>query len=101
MACTAANAPGRRHPHELLAAADLVRVGLAGSIASHRLQRGMARHERLSSIDYGTPLATHLEPGEVVSDVENHDNQTLWDANAFKLPKPASPAAHNGPVCRC
>jgi hypothetical protein len=26
-------------------------------------------------------------PGEVVNYVENHDNQTLFDANAFKLPR--------------
>ena len=30
------------------------------------------------------------EPGEVVNYVENHDNQTLFDANVFKLPRSTS-----------
>jgi pullulanase/glycogen debranching enzyme len=34
----------------------------------------------------GSPVGYVLEPGEVVNYVENHDNLTLFDNNAFKLP---------------
>jgi pullulanase len=41
----------------------------------------------LERIDYaGQPAGYVSEPGEVVNYVENHDNQTLFDANVFKLP---------------
>jgi pullulanase/glycogen debranching enzyme len=34
----------------------------------------------------GSPVGYVVEPGEVVNYVENHDNLTLFDNNAFKLP---------------
>src|SRR3990167_7223731 len=37
------------------------------------------------------------QPGEVVNYVENHDNHTLWDVNAFKLPL-ATPSAERARV---
>ena len=87
------NALGDATRTELLAATDLVRVGLAGSIASYRLQTQDGPMRPLSSIDYAhQPAGYAQEPGEVVNYVENHDNQTLWDANAFKLPQATSSA---------
>jgi len=42
----------------------------------------------LAQIDYkGQPAGYASEPGEVVNYVENHDNQTLFDVNVFKLPR--------------
>ena len=65
---------------DLQHAADLVRVGLGGTL------RGFPRELR-----YGDqPAGYAAEPSEVVNYVENHDNQTLFDANAFKLP-PGTP----------
>ena len=41
----------------------------------------------LQNIDYGGQPAGYVsEPAEVVNYVENHDNQTLFDINAFRLP---------------
>jgi pullulanase len=41
----------------------------------------------LDAIDYGgQPAGYVLEPTEVVNYVENHDNQTLFDIDVFKLP---------------
>ena len=40
-----------------------------------------------AEIAYGDHPAGYVsQPGEVVNYVENHDNHTLWDINAFKLP---------------
>lgn len=40
-----------------------------------------------AEIAYGDHPAGYVsQPGEVVNCVENHDNHTLWDINAFKLP---------------
>jgi len=76
----------------LRAAADLVRVGLAGSLRDYRLVARDGREVPLSSIDYnGQPAGYVAQPGDVVNYVENHDNQTLYDVNVFKLPRDTSP----------
>jgi len=68
-------------------AADLVRAGLAGSIRSYPLQTFDDSVKTLETIDYnGQPAGYVAEPGEVVNYVENHDNQTLFDIDVFKLP---------------
>ncbi|MCW5580309.1 MAG: DUF3372 domain-containing protein, partial [Luteimonas sp.] len=49
------------------------------------------RRTRLDGIDYkGQPAGYASQPGETVNYVENHDNQTLFDINAFKLPQDTS-----------
>ena len=74
-------------PQELLAAADLIRVGLAGSLRGFELTTWTGEKKRLAQIDYaGQPAGFASEPGEVVNYTENHDNQTLFDVNALKLP---------------
>jgi pullulanase-type alpha-1,6-glucosidase len=76
----------------LRAAADLVRVGLAGSLRDYRIVARDGREVPLSAIDYnGQPAGYVAQPGEVVNYVENHDNQTLYDVNVFKLPRDTSP----------
>jgi pullulanase/glycogen debranching enzyme len=72
-------------------AADMVRAGLAGSIRSYALQTFDNKVLPLASIDYnGQPAGYASEPSEVVNYVENHDNQTLYDNNVFKLPASTS-----------
>jgi pullulanase/glycogen debranching enzyme len=76
---------------DLLRTADLVRVGLAGTLAGYRLQTHDGTMRRLDQIDYaGQPAGFAHEPGEVVNYVENHDNQTLFDIHALKLPRGTS-----------
>ena len=78
---------GEHAPAELLKAADMVRVGLAGSIRSYPLTTYDGAVRKLEEIDYGgQPAGYASEPGEAVNYVENHDNHTLFDANVFKLP---------------
>ena len=75
-------------PEELLRAADLIRVGLAGSVRSYRMQTFDGKVRQLQDIVYGgnQPAGYASEPAEAVNYVENHDNQTLYDINALKLP---------------
>jgi pullulanase/glycogen debranching enzyme len=78
---------GAGNPADLSKAADLVRAGLAGSIRAYPLPTADDKTVTLEQIDYnGQPAGYASEPGEVVNYVENHDNQTLFDMNVFKLP---------------
>jgi len=84
---------GKRSPEDLLRAADMVRVGLAGSLRSYPLQTWQDRTVRLEQIDYsGQPAGYASQPGEAVNYIENHDNQTLYDIDVFKLPLATSTA---------
>ena len=85
---TAPNALADERPAaELLTTSDMVKVGLAGSIRSYRLATSDDQVKALEAIDYnGQPAGYASEPGEAVNYVENHDNQTLYDINVFKLP---------------
>ncbi|MFG6485850.1 alpha-1,6-glucosidase domain-containing protein [Roseateles sp. BYS78W] len=78
---------GGRSRSDLLDAADLIRVGLAGSLRGFELTTWRGEKKRLDAIAYGDqPAGFASEPGEVVNYVENHDNQTLFDVNTLKLP---------------
>ena len=87
-------APADTSATDLMRAADLVRVGLAGSLRDFRLATFDGRELPLAQIPYGggQPAGYVTSPGEVVNYVENHDNQTLYDLNAFKLPLGTSTA---------
>jgi pullulanase/glycogen debranching enzyme len=81
------NALSQATPEDLLRTADMVRVGLAGSIRSFAMLAYTGERKTLAQIDYaGQPAGYASQPSEVVNYVENHDNQTLYDSNAFKLP---------------
>lgn len=72
---------------ELLQAADMVRLGLAGSIKDYVLTTYDDLATPLWNVDYnGAPAGYVTEPAEVVNYVENHDNQTLFDIGVYKLP---------------
>ncbi|MGI8561566.1 MAG: alpha-1,6-glucosidase domain-containing protein [Luteimonas sp.] len=78
---------------DLLHAADLVRAGLAGTLADYRMVMADGAEKPLSRLDYkGQPAGYATQPSEVVNYVENHDNQTLFDINVFKLPGDTPPA---------
>ena len=79
---------GLRPVADLMKTADMVKVGLAGSIRSYRMQTFTGESKELQAIAYGgnQPAGYASQPGEVVNYVENHDNQTLYDINALKLP---------------
>ncbi len=71
---------------QLLKAADMVRVGLAGTVRDYSFITADNTPKTLEKIDYnGMPAGYAKQPGEVVNYVENHDNQTLFDVNAYIL----------------
>jgi pullulanase/glycogen debranching enzyme len=66
---------------------DIIKSGLAGSIRDFSLTTHWDAVQQLQQLDYnGQPAGYVSEPQEVVNYVENHDNQTLFDINAYKLP---------------
>ena len=80
-------APATLDSAHLMRAADMVRVGLAGTIRGYPLRNYRDETVPLERIDYaGQPAGYVSEPAEVVNYVENHDNQTLFDVSVFKLP---------------
>ncbi|MBL8353042.1 MAG: DUF3372 domain-containing protein [Burkholderiaceae bacterium] len=82
---------GGKSKTDLMWAADIIKVGLAGSIRSYTLTTHWDATKRLEEIDYnGQPAGYVTQPQEVVNYVENHDNQTLFDINAYKLPSGTS-----------
>ncbi len=81
-----ANASGQSRG-ELMWQADRIKASLAGSIRSFQMQTSWDANLRLDQIDVGgIPAGWVLEPGETVNYIENHDNLTLFDNNAFRLP---------------
>ncbi|MBV8605103.1 MAG: DUF3372 domain-containing protein [Pelomonas sp.] len=85
-----ADAP-RQSMDALDGAADLLRVSLAGSLRAYRLETWQGPTRPLAQIRYGDQPAGYVsEPGEVVNYVENHDNQTLFDIDALRLPAATS-----------
>lgn len=65
---------------------DIVRLGMAGNLANYVLidSKGMVRTGK--DVDYnGAPAGYTLAPSENISYVSKHDNQTLWDNNAYKI----------------
>jgi len=79
------------HGNGTAAQADLMRVGLAGTLDGYTMEARDGSRVPLSRIDYnGQPAGYASQPSEVVNYVENHDNQTLFDNNVTKLPVDAS-----------
>jgi pullulanase/glycogen debranching enzyme len=66
---------------------DLIKAGLAGSIKDYTLLTHWDATVQLKDLG-GAGFAA--EPTEVVNYVENHDNLTLFDVNAMKLPATTS-----------
>ena len=78
---------GTRPVSDLMRTSDMIKVGLAGSIRSYSLMTSNDETVELQAIDYnGQPAGYASSPDEVVNYIENHDNQTLFDINVFKLP---------------
>ena len=76
---------------EQMRQADLLRVGLAGTLRSVSFQTLDGQARRGDQIAYGDqPAGYASQPAEVVNYVENHDNQTLFDALVLKLPPQTS-----------
>jgi len=70
---------------------DLVRLGLAGNLKDYAFRTSDGTVRKGSEIDYnGQPAGYATEPDEVVTYVDAHDNETLWDSLTMKLPQATS-----------
>jgi pullulanase-type alpha-1,6-glucosidase len=77
----------------LLHLADLVRVGLAGNLADYAFTDRTGAVVTGAQVDYnGSPAGYNAIPHEAVNYVSKHDNETLYDALAYKLPQSTSMA---------
>jgi pullulanase-type alpha-1,6-glucosidase len=72
---------------EMLLSADQIRVGLAGNLAAYELEAADGTVRRGDQIDYlGSPAGYTQDPQEDITYISAHDNQTLYDINAYKAP---------------
>ena len=72
---------------ELRRAEALIRVGLAGTLMDYVTFDADGVVKPLRDIRYGDgPAGYASQPTEVVNYTENHDNLTLFDSNALRLP---------------
>ncbi len=72
---------------------DLVRLGMAGNLRDFRLLASDGTVRRGDQLDYnGQPAGYAGSPEEVVTYVDAHDNETLFDNLYLKLP-PGTPMA--------
>ncbi|MEW9529339.1 pullulanase-type alpha-1,6-glucosidase [Microbispora sp. NPDC049125] len=69
---------------------DLIKLGLAGNLRDFTFTGSAGTPVKGSEIGYnGSPAGYTSAPGESVTYVDAHDNETLYDALAFKLPRSA------------
>ena len=72
---------------------DLIKVGLTGNLADFRFTDSSGREVRGRDVDYnGQPAGYAAAPGDALAYADAHDNETLHDALAFKLPRATSAA---------
>ncbi|MCA0936801.1 pullulanase-type alpha-1,6-glucosidase [Vibrio alginolyticus] len=65
---------------------DIVRLGMAGNLAEFVLLDYTGETKLGKNVDYnGAPAGYTKYPSENISYVSKHDNQTLWDNNAYKI----------------
>lgn len=75
----------------LLRSTDLIKVGLAGNLANFTLTNSLGNVVRGEDVDYnGSPGGYTRDPQEVITYVEAHDNETLFDAIQLKAPAGAT-----------
>ncbi|MET9296008.1 pullulanase-type alpha-1,6-glucosidase [Streptomyces sp. NPDC003077] len=72
---------------------DLLKVGLTGNLADYTFTASDGRTVKGSQVDYnGAPAGYAAAPGDALAYADAHDNETLYDALAYKLPQRTSPA---------
>ncbi|MDQ1039107.1 pullulanase-type alpha-1,6-glucosidase [Streptomyces sp. V3I8] len=72
---------------------DLIKVGLTGNLAGYTFTDTAGKEVKGSEVDYnGAPAGYADAPGDALAYVDAHDNESLFDALAFKLPKDTSAA---------
>jgi pullulanase len=76
---------------DALRLADLVRVALSGTLRDYRFTDRNGALRSNAEIDYfGQRAGFAANPAETINYIEAHDNQTLFDINAMRLPQSTS-----------
>ncbi|KUM82230.1 pullulanase-type alpha-1,6-glucosidase [Streptomyces curacoi] len=72
---------------------DLIKVGLSGNLAGYRFTDTSGKEVKGSEVDYnGAPAGYADAPGDALAYADAHDNESLFDALAYKLPASTSAA---------
>ncbi|MEU6812743.1 pullulanase-type alpha-1,6-glucosidase [Streptomyces sp. NPDC046831] len=83
-----ANGTTAEQKARLLHYQDLIKVGLTGNLAGYRFTASDGREVTGADIDYnGAPAGYADAPGDALAYVDAHDNESLFDALTYKLPK--------------
>ncbi|SBT92862.1 alpha-1,6-glucosidases, pullulanase-type [Streptomyces sp. DI166] len=70
---------------------DLIKVGLSGNLADYRFTDTSGKEVKGAEVDYnGQPAGYADAPGDALAYADAHDNESLFDALAFKLPATVS-----------
>lgn len=89
---SAANGTPAEQKARLLHYQDLIKVGLSGNLADYTFTDTSGKRVKGAQVDYnGQPAGYAAAPGEALAYADAHDNETLYDALAFKLPAGTSP----------
>jgi len=79
--------------NRLLLYHDQIKVGLAGNLRDYTFVDRTGATVTGADVDYnGSPAGYAADPSEVITYVDAHDNETIFDALTYKLPVPTSMA---------
>ncbi|MFI5682447.1 pullulanase-type alpha-1,6-glucosidase [Streptomyces sp. NPDC051636] len=82
-----ANGTPEEQKARLLHYQDLIKVGLTGNLATYRFTDSGGKEVTGAETDYnGAPAGYADAPGDALAYVDAHDNESLFDALAYKLP---------------
>ncbi|NGO77863.1 pullulanase-type alpha-1,6-glucosidase [Streptomyces sp. YC504] len=88
---SSANGTPAEQKERLLHYQDLLKVGLTGNLAGYTFTDSSGRKVKGSEVDYnGAPAGYAATPADALAYVDAHDNETLFDALAYKLPPSVS-----------
>ncbi|MEU5273544.1 pullulanase-type alpha-1,6-glucosidase [Streptomyces hygroscopicus] len=83
-----ANGTPAEQKARLLHYQDLIKVGLSGNLADYTFTDTAGRKVKGAQVDYGGAPAGYAQaPGDALAYADAHDNESLYDALAYKLPK--------------
>ncbi|MFD0314520.1 pullulanase-type alpha-1,6-glucosidase [Streptomyces flavalbus] len=86
-----ANGTEAEQKARLLHYQDLIKVGLSGNLADYTFTDSSGKEVKGSQVDYnGAPAGYAAAPGDALAYADAHDNESLFDALAFKLPASVS-----------
>ncbi|MEU1518169.1 pullulanase-type alpha-1,6-glucosidase [Streptomyces sp. NPDC005811] len=88
-----ANGTTAEQKARLLHYQDLIKVGLSGDLAAYRFTDTDGKEVTGAGVDYnGQPAGYAAAPGDALAYADAHDNESLFDALAYKLPSSTSAA---------